>query len=226
MEEILEQAISSEEMIQLFSRLRDGDYSVRNRLIEVNLRLVPYFVYKKFKAVDYDKDDLISMGMIGLINAVDSYDLAKGIKFASYADKCISNVIVSFLRKIKYDSELLSLDSDTIKDESLILMGTIKSTENIEEEVMDKDLQEYEEEFVRNLMDELNPRDREIIKLYFGFYDNRCFKQMEIANIIGIPQSYVSARIKYVTEFMLHQFQNVDSSMYSLVSSKSKKRKK
>lgn len=200
MTEDSKEKIVNEEMKKLFIDFKNGDNSARNKLIELNLRLVTYRVFDKFRMFDYDKEELFSVGVIGLIKAVDSFDISKGREFSTYASRCVDNEILMFLRKVKRYSEVIGFDDfsfDAANDDNLSLLDMIKSDLNIEEDFVENDMRKNNLPIIRSLLDSLSERDREIIKLRFGFYGKQ-YKQCEIALKFGISRSYVSRIIEKV----------------------------
>lgn len=181
----LPQPLSKEEMYRLVNEFNEGSMEARDKLITHNIRLVIYEVANKFKSVDYDKKDLVSIGNIGLLKAINTYDLKKGIEFATYATKCIDNEILMFLRKLKKDKNVDSLDRVIFqdKDGSELKLGDMVSDDN-------EQLETYR--ILREIVKQLPERDKEIIMLYFGFYNGKKYTQKEIANKFNISQSYIS----------------------------------
>jgi RNA polymerase sporulation-specific sigma factor len=183
--------LSKEEEIKLVAQLKDGDNSVRTILIERNLRLVVY-IARKFENTGVCVEDLISIGTIGLIKAVNTFDPDKKIKLATYASRCIENEILMYLRRnskirseISFD-EPLNIDWDGNE----LLLSDILGTDNdlifhyIEDEV-DKQL-------LSIAMTKLNSREKRIMELRFGLYGEGEKTQKEVADMLGISQSYIS----------------------------------
>lgn len=191
-EKNLPDPLSKSELIQCIKLTRDGSESARNKLIVHNIKLIVHLIKTKFHTVSYDKKELVSVGMIGLIKAVDTYDIEKNIPFSSYASICINNEILMFLRKHNRISQDVSLDDVvyTNKDGS-----EIKVSDTITDDIEDFSEKLYNEELIlalREQMDLLTEREQRILKLYFGFYDDKKFSQNEIAEIIGLSRPYVS----------------------------------
>ena len=183
--------LTSEEERSLISRLADGDNSVRGTLIERNLRLVVY-IAKKFENTGINVEDMISIGTIGLIKAVNTFDASKKIKLATYASRCIENEILMFLRRngknrleISFD-EPLNMDWDGNE----LLLGDIMGTESdlvsrgIEEEV--------DRVLLGDAMNQLSSREKRIVELRFGLDNGQEKTQKEVADMMGISQSYIS----------------------------------
>ena len=184
--------LSDSELYECFKKYKSGDIKVRNFIILHNVKLVISRVIKKFSNVPFDKKELVSVGLIGLVKSVDTFDISRNIKFSTYASKCVDNEILMFIRKQK---KYLNMDSiyETImtnKD------GKQKNLEDILPDTSANFLERYDKkesyEIIRKVIDDLKERDRYIIKLYFGFIDNKLYKQEEIADKFGISQAYVS----------------------------------
>ena len=172
-------------------RLREGDAEVRPQLIERNLRLVVY-VAKRFENTGVGLEDLISIGTIGLIKAVETFDPRKQIKLATYASRCIENEILMFLRKLGSRKSELSLDEpiNTDYDGNELLLGEVLGTDP------DSVMQPLEEETDRRILleavDRLPGREKKIVYLRFGLRGGREQTQKEVADSLGISQSYIS----------------------------------
>ena len=183
--------LNREEEISLVMQLKDGDNRVRTILIERNLRLVVY-IARKFENTGVGVEDLISIGTIGLIKAVNTFDPDKKIKLATYASRCIQNEILMYLRRnsklrseISFD-EPLNIDWDGNE----LLLSDILGTENdliyhyIEDEV--------DKELLTIAMKKLSNREKKIMELRFGLYGGGEKTQKEVADMLGISQSYIS----------------------------------
>lgn len=176
-----------EEQIRL---LKNGDQSARNTLIEHNLRLVAHIV-KKYYSVSIDPDDLVSIGTIGLIKAIDTFNTDKNIKLSSYASRCIENEILMHIRSMKKNSLDVSLDEsiDTDKDGNpLTLMDIMATEDNILDEL---DLKMNSEKMY-GFIKQLSPREKSIIILRYGLNGNEPLTQKEVADRLNISRSYVS----------------------------------
>ena len=189
--EALPKALSVEEEQKLVALLdADSEYA-KQKLIEHNMRLVVY-VAKRFVGAGVEADDLISVGSIGLIKAVNSYKSDKNIKIATYASKCIENEILMYLRKTSKTKqevsifEPLNVDSEGNK---LTLEDCIEST--IETPQVDLE-QELEKKILNFVLKKLSPREQEIINLRFGLDGSQEQTQKEVADYLGISQSYIS----------------------------------
>lgn len=189
--EALADKLSDEELINYFLDMKNNDYSARRKIIEHNLKLVVYEVNSKFSNSLCDKDDLISAGVIGLIKAVDSYDITKNIKFATYASRCIDNQIRLSFRNVRKHLNLLRLDNyvNCVSDTTFVEL--LCDEKDFFENVFTKE--EYE--MVRKIISELPLKEKIIVQMYFGF-NGRKYTQIEIAKEVNISQSYLSRVIK------------------------------
>lgn len=179
------------EETECFRAARKGDKKARERLIEHNLRLVSHIV-KKYYTQSKNQDDLNSIGAIGLIKAVDSFDCENGARFATYASRCIQNEILMYFRSQKKLSAEVSMDDpiDIDKDGNpLTYMDIIAAPDTITEDLDIKISGEMAARIIRNY---LTPREREIIVLRYGLGDTRPLTQRELADKLGISRSYVS----------------------------------
>ena len=191
--------LPKEEMYDLLSKVSQGDTDARQKLIEHNIRLVIYEVNGRFNTLEHDKSELVSIGILGLVKAVDTYDLSKKIEFSSYAIRCIDNEILMFIRKLKKEKGVDSLDrpiGGEGSDKKIKLEDTISSDVDIETSYEDEE--DYAE--VRRIVYSLPEREREIIMLAFGFYDGRVYKQREIADKLNISRSYASRLIAQIVK--------------------------
>lgn len=177
-----------EEYIVLSS---NGDKNARNKLVEHNLRLVAHII-KKYYHCSNDQDDLVSIGTIGLIKAINTYKPEKNIKLSSYASRCIENEILMYFRNLKKSSSDISLDDsiDTDKEGNpLTLMDVISTDDNIIDDI-DKSINL--EKLDAYLNEVLSEREKEIIIYRFGLYNTEPLTQREIAKKLNISRSYVS----------------------------------
>lgn len=183
-----------EEKIYL-ERLKDGDVEAKRVLVERNLRLVAHIVKKYSSNYQNSKemDDLISIGTIGLIKAIDSFDTNKGIRLATYAAKCIDNEILMFFRNTKKTKgEVFLQDPIGVDKEGneICLIDILSSDSDSVLEAVENSLQV--KELYKKMSDVLSPREKEIIKMRYGLLDGDIKTQREIAGILGISRSYVS----------------------------------
>lgn len=171
--------------------LRQGDSSMKQLLIEHNLRLVVY-IAKRFENTGIGLEDLISLGTIGLIKAINTYNPDKNIKLATYASRCIENEILMYLRKYSNIKTELSLDEplNTDWDGNELLLSDILGTDDNE---VSRPLEEdADRKMLHESISVLNPRERRIIELRFGLNGTSEYTQKEVAEIMGISQSYIS----------------------------------
>ena len=193
----LPEPLSPEREAELAARLAGGDIEARNELIEHNLRLVIY-IAKKFDSSGVDMDDLISVGTIGLIKAVKSFDGSKKIKLATYASRCIENEILMQLRKTVRTKGEMSLDEPLNVDweGNVLLLSDVLGTEC---DTVGRDLERDEEkDMLLKCLQNLDPREKQIVKMRFGLLGTARKTQKEIADIMGISQSYISRLEKKV----------------------------
>ena len=185
------QPLSKEEEQECLRRIEQGDEEAKNELIEHNLRLVAHII-KKYYASYRDQEDLISIGTIGLIKAASTFNSSKGTKFATYASRCIENEILMFLRKATQYRGEVSIDEplNIDWDGNELLLSDILGTDA---DVVSRNIeQESERELLRSAVSELGTREREIMELRFGLVDGKEKTQKEVAQAIGISQSYIS----------------------------------
>lgn len=189
--DILPPPLSKEEEIKYLELAKNGDVSARNKLIEHNIRLV-VFLAKKYENTGYELEDLVSIGSIGLIKGINTYKMDKNIKLATYCSRCIANEILMFLRKNKRRKSEISFEDALNYDaegNELHLEDILGTDEDIVykefESKVDKVLLESE-------LNMLNDRERHIMKLRYGLNNTEEYTQKEVANMLGISQSYIS----------------------------------
>ncbi len=196
--------MGKEEAEKCLAQLRAGDGSVRQKLIERNLRLVVY-VAKRFENTGVGLEDLISIGTIGLIKAVETFDPEKRIKLATYATRCIENEILMFLRKLSNQKGEISLEEpiNTDYDGNELLLSEVLGTD------ADSVMQPLEEETDRAILyravEKLPGREKKIIQLRFGLFGGREQTQKEVADSLGISQSYISRLEKRIISRLRHE---------------------
>ncbi len=187
----LPETLTESEEQTLLNRLMEGDEFAKQKLIEHNLRLVVY-VAKKFSSSEVDIEDLISIGSMGLIKAVKSFKMDKNIKIATYASKCIENEILMYLRKISKQKQELSLDDPLNIDgdgNELVLSDLLPSDSEGPQENVEK---MTEKEILWSIINKLGSREKEIMMLRFGLNGGEELTQKEVADSLGISQSYIS----------------------------------
>lgn len=183
--------LSAAEEREYLRRYAQGDQEARDVLIERNLRLVAHII-KKYYTQSADQEDLISIGTIGLIKAVGTYQPARSIKLATYASRCIENEILMHLRKTANLKSEVSFDEplNTDWDGNELLLSDVLGTEN--DLVMRPIEADVDRQLLRQALDRLEPRERHIISLRFGLDGAREQTQKEVADRLGISQSYIS----------------------------------
>nr|WP_234970170.1 RNA polymerase sporulation sigma factor SigE [Carboxydothermus pertinax] len=189
--DLLPPPLSSDEENTLLELLVQGDAEARTILIERNLRLVVY-IARKFENTGVNIEDLVSIGTIGLIKAVNTFNPEKKIKLATYASRCIENEILMYLRRnnkirleVSFD-EPLNIDWD---GNELLLSDVLGTEGDMIYKVMED---EVEKKLLKVALSKLNPRERKIMELRFGLNDGQEKTQKEVADLLGISQSYIS----------------------------------
>ena len=183
--------LTKEEETDCLQRMAEGDPEARSMLIEHNLRLVAHII-KKYYSAYRDQEDLISIGTIGLIKAVSSFDYTKGTRFATYASRCIENEILMHFRSKKKTQNDVSISApvDVDKDgNSISLMDIIQDETNILDSI---DLNIQSHKLYQFLQSQLPARERQILTLRYGLYGPVPLTQREVAKRLGISRSYVS----------------------------------
>ena len=187
----LPEPLSKEDEIKYVKLSMEDDKEARNKLIEHNLRLV-VFLAKKYENTGIDLEDLVSIGSIGLIKGVNTYKLDKNIKLATYASRCIDNEILMFLRKNKKRKTEISFEDSLSYDSE----GNELHLEDIlgtEDDIITKELErETDKTILYTELKNLNERDKKIMILRYGLYNNDEMTQKDVAELLGISQSYIS----------------------------------
>lgn len=187
----LPQPLDASEELLLLDEVKNGNLSARDKLVEHNLRLVVY-IAKKFETSGIELEDLISIGAIGLIKAVKTYSVDKNIKLATYASRCIENEILMQLRKNTRIKNEVSLDEPLSSDgegNELLLADII----SIDEGCVSKNIEtSAEKQILMNVISKLDSREQTIMFLRFGLAGNEEKTQKEVADMMGISQSYIS----------------------------------
>ncbi len=183
--------LSQQEENEIMDKLKNGDESAREPLIVHNLRLVVY-IAKKFENTNINIEDLISIGTIGLIKAVNTFSPTRNIKFATYASRCIENEILMFLRKTSQRKNEISIEEPLNTDwdgNELLLCDVLGS----DADVINRDIeQELECNLLLEAVSKLNTRESLIMELRFGLNGNKEHTQKQVADLLGISQSYIS----------------------------------
>lgn len=198
--ETLPPPLSSQRERELVYALAGGDENARKELIEHNLRLVVYIARKFENAVSANIEDIISIGTIGLIKAVNTFKADKNIKLATYASRCIENEILMYLRKSNHARSEISIEEplNIDWDGNELLLGDILGTESDE---VSKDIEtEMEIEVLNRAINCLNGREKQIMQLRFGLNGNKEYTQKEVADMLGISQSYISRLEKKILQ--------------------------
>ncbi|MGI5875229.1 MAG: RNA polymerase sporulation sigma factor SigE [Dethiobacteria bacterium] len=201
--------LSSQEEQDLLERLKIGEDTVRGPLIERNLRLVVY-IARKFENTSIAVDDLVSIGTIGLIKAVNTFDPHKNIKLATYASKCIENEILMYLRRNNKIRAEISFDEplNVDWDGNELLLSDVLGTEN------DLVIRNLEEEVDRSLLysaiEKLTLREKRILQLRFGLNNGQEKTQKEVAEVLGISQSYISRLEKRIIKRLKKEIKKME----------------
>ena len=175
-------------------RCKEGDQTARNMLIEHNMRLVAHVV-KKYQCQDYDTEDLLSAGTIGLIKAVNTFDVDKGSRLATYAARCVENEILMLLRAGKKRAKEVSLfepigtdkDGETV---SLVDVIEMENPKTIDQLILDQDIKELYQAFDQKLTE----NEKQVISMRYGLFKGKEHTQREVAGVLGISRSYVYRR--------------------------------
>lgn len=189
--QMLPPPLSKEAEQELIYSLQNGDIKSRDKLVEHNLRLVVY-IAKKFENSGVNIEDLISIGTIGLIKAVNTFRADKNIKLATYASRCIENEILMYLRKINQQKLDISLDEplNVDWDGNELLLSDVLGSDGLE--INDNVEQEDEKRLLHTCMQDLSDREQLIMNMRFGLDGKKEHTQKEVADILGISQSYIS----------------------------------
>ena len=190
-----------------FDRYFGGDMSARDRLIKHNLRLVAH-VAKKYYQGPIEQEDLMSIGTIGLVKAVQSFSMEKNIRFSTYASKCIQNEILMALRKSNGSDNIVyleeSIDNED-KNGKLTLKDTLQDDFEIEEFCEN---QEIKSDLLKAVVQKLDGRERQIIIMRYGLFGNRAQTQQQVCEMLGISRSYVSRLEKKAIDILKDYFIN------------------
>ena len=189
--EFLPPPLSKEEEEYYFKAYKNGDENAKNKIIEHNLRLVVY-VAKKYEVNTSYFEDLVSIGCMGLIKAISTFDIDKNFKLATYASRCIENEILMYLRKTSKQKLEISIDEplNIDYDGNELLLGDILSIP--EETVIDEIADDEQRKIMYKAIEELKPREKEIIKLRYGLENGEEMTQKDVADKLKISQSYIS----------------------------------
>jgi len=199
--------LTASEEREYLERYKEGDQEARNVLIERNMRLVAHVV-KKYQYTDYDNEDLLSVGTIGLIKAVNTFNVDRGSRLATYAAKCVENEILMLLRAHKKYSREVSLfepigvdkDGETV---SLVDVIEMDNKEILESLIVRQDVKELYKAFEVCLKD----NEKTVIGMRYGLFGGKEYTQREIADMLGISRSYVSRIEKKAVEKLRTEFE-------------------
>ncbi|MBE5956474.1 MAG: sigma-70 family RNA polymerase sigma factor [Lachnospiraceae bacterium] len=198
--------LTTEEETQYLKQMKEGDLEARSKLIEHNLRLVAHIV-KKYNNMDRDLEDLISIGTIGLIKAVDTYDISKGNKLVTYASRCIENELLMLFRKEKKCSKEVSIYEPigTDKEGNEISLMDIIGCED--ESVFHRLLYTMnKKKLYEELAQMADAKEKKVLILRYGLYGGEELPQREVGKIMGISRSYVSRIEKRALESLRRRF--------------------
>ena len=195
--------LSKDEEEALMQRLILGDTSVRRTLIERNLRLVAY-IARKFENTGGGMEDLVSIGAIGLIKGVNTFDATKRIKLATYASRCIENEILMHLRKTSKLRLEISIDEplNIDWDGNELLLSDILGTDS--DDISKRLEDEVDKQLLLKALMRLNDREKRIMELRFGLFGNEEYTQKQVADMLGISQSYISRLEKRIIRQLRH----------------------
>ena len=190
-------------------RCKEGDQTARNMLIEHNMRLVAHVV-KKYQCQDYDTEDLLSAGTIGLIKAVNTFAVDKGSRLATYAARCVENEILMLLRAGKKRAKEVSLfepigtdkDGETV---SLVDVIEMENPKTIDQLILDQDIKELYQAFDQKLTE----NEKQVISMRYGLFKGKEHTQREVAGVLGISRSYVSRIEKKAIGKLREEFEKI-----------------
>ena len=207
--EVLPPPLREREEHDLITRLDQGDMAVKATLIEHNLRLVVY-IAKKLENTGINIEDLVSIGTIGLIKAVNTFEPKKNIKLATYASRCIENEILMYLRRNLKNRVEVSLDEplNVDWDGNELLLSDVLGTEG--DMIYKKIEGEVEKNLLWQAMHKLNAREKTIVQLRFGLSDGNEKTQKEVADILGISQSYISRLEKRILKRLQREIRKIE----------------
>lgn len=199
--------LSEDKEKEYLLKSKNGDIKARNILVEHNLRLVAHII-KKYYAVNVDQDDLVSIGTIGLIKAINTFDMDKNIKLSSYASRCIENEILMHFRNLKKSSQNVSLEDavDIDKDGNTLKLMDLLSIDDDFADNLDKKLNL--QKINKYLTETLTKRELQIINLRYGLNGSKPLTQREVSSIMDISRSYVSRIEKKALEKLKERYDN------------------
>ena len=207
--EALPKPLDPEEESVLLNKLSSGDEQVKSSLIEHNLRLVVY-IARKFDNTGVELDDLISIGTVGLIKAINSFNVEKKIKLATFASRCIENEILMYLRRISRIKGEVSFDEPLNVDweGNELLLSDILGTDS---DVVSRQIElSCEKQILSDALKKLSDREKQIMVLRFGLTGDRELTQKEVADLLGISQSYISRLEKKIVAKLKKEIKRVE----------------
>lgn len=200
--------LTREEEYQLLIKLPNGDKAAKAMLIERNLRLVVY-IARKFENTRINIEDLISIGTIGLIKAINTFNIEKKIKLATYASRCIENEILMYLRKTNKLKSEVSFDEplNIDWDGNELLLSDILGTD---EDLIERDIEaSVDKKLLHKALDQLSGREKQIMELRFGLVGQEKLTQKDVADLLGISQSYISRLEKKIIRRLQKEFEKM-----------------
>lgn len=187
--------LSKETIVELFKKFKDGDLNAREKLINHNIKLVVNQVLTFFYDSEYEKNELISIGIFGLIKAVDTFSIEFGNKFSTYAVKCIRNEILQYIRKNKKQKDTCSINEPVSFSDN----GNVITYEDILESnippVDECIINQETKTLLNKCLEELPENERELLKLYYGFYEEK-YTRKELAKMYNVSNGTINKRIK------------------------------
>lgn len=200
--------LTKQEEAEVFTQLEQGNEAVRERLVVHNLRLVVY-IARRFENTGVGIEDLVSIGTIGLIKAVNTFCPGKKIKLATYASRCIENEILMYLRKTAGRKNEFSIDEplNVDWDGNELLLGDVLGSDN---DVVNRNIESKDEKNqLLKLVGELEEREKQIMTMRFGLFGSKEYTQKQVADILGISQSYISRLEKRIIEKLKLQMEKL-----------------
>ena len=206
--DVLPAPFTAEEELEILSKLSSGEPEIKDLLIEHNLRLVVY-IARRFENTGVDLDDLVSVGTIGLIKAVNSFNVDKNIKLATYASRCIENEILMFLRRTAKLKSEVSFDEplNTDWEGNELVLSDVMGTDG--DVVYKKIESSVETDLLQSALTKLKGRERQIMELRFGLTGEEEKTQKEVADMLGISQSYISRLEKKIITRLKKEFSKI-----------------
>lgn len=184
--------LSNDEFSDYYYLFKKGDMNARNILIERNMKLVESIVRNKFLDSGFELEELFEIGMIGLVKAIDSFDIELNNKISTYASKCIQNEILMYMRKNKNNIDIFSLDAPIVCDlDNLITFGELLEDDKIDLE-NDMIKLELERNIIRLVFNVLDDREKRILMMYYGFKNNKLYNHEEIAVELNVHRATVT----------------------------------